>query len=869
MWTRYVMAALTLGLWACGPSELGAEAGRDEGTVGQELVQQVGPLRQARYQHSSTRLLDGRVLYAGGGTGNSSPILASAELYDPATGTTSLVAPMNGARRAHTAVLLQDGSVLVVGGINSTSVIASVERYNPATNTWTVMAPMPRSSYGHSATVLADGRVLVAGGVSYATSVYLFDPATNTWATTGSLALGRMDSANIRLPDNRVLMIGGFTAATADETTVELYDPATGTWSSRARFPSSNGSPSAVLLPNGRVLLNGQGTTPVEYDVATNTWTSKPSFNRGHYSSTLVLVGSTPVVIGGSFNERSIERFDATLNRWDIVGELSIARNDFTVDVVSSDAVVIAGGSQTNTYVPYATMDLFSYTCVPLTCSTAGAQCGSLSDGCGGTLQCGTCTTGNACNASHQCVPDTQVPDFTLTPTVSSRTIAKGGWARYPITTSGSTSGNALIHLSVSGMPAGSSAGFGSTDIAAGSSTFLEVQTMPAYVAAGRYTLTLTGTDGVRTRTSTVTLLITSAAGADPIINGGFESGTLSSWSGIGTVSAGTGSHSGSYTAVLGSASSPLAGDSKLSQTFTVPANGALLRYWLFGHAVDAPSDYASVLLTDNSTGTTTALVSQTYASPPHQGWLDMSHDLTDYAGRSVTLTFVNHEAGWGSPTYTYIDDVSLLVPGDFSVSLSPSSRSVQAGSTVSYTVTTSGQGTLSLAATGLPAGVSATFSPSTVSAGQSATLTVSTTPSTAGGAYAFTVEGTDSSTQVRRGTPAQLSVTAAPPAVGGSFSYSATNTNSAQQSTTNHSVYLYAGQVLKVGTCTVAGASGTGDTYLRLYGVSATQVASNDDSCGVLSYLSYTATTSGTYQIRAGCWSSGSCSGTVAYTIQ
>ncbi|WNG57116.1 hypothetical protein F0U59_21860 [Archangium gephyra] len=866
MWTRYVVAALTLGLWACGPSEPGEEVWRDEGRVGLELVQQVGPLQQARYQHSSTKLLNGKVLYAGGGTGNSAPILASVELYDPATGTTALVAPMNTARRSHTAVLLQDGSVLVVGGISSTSVIASAERYEPSTNTWTVVAPMPRASYGHSATLLADGRVLVAGGVSYYTPTYLFDPAANTWTTTGSLALGRMRAASLRLPDNRVLMMGGTTAATADRTTVELYDPATGTWSSRSRFPSSNGGPSAVLLPNGRVLLNGQGTTPVEYDVAADTWTQKPSFNRYHGSATLVLVGGAPVVIGGGFDEPSIERFNASLNQWELVGALSITRNDITVDVLSNDSVVIAGGSQTNTYVPYATMDLFSYACVPLTCSTAGAQCGALSDGCGGTLQCGTCTAGYTCNSSNQCT----APDFTLTATVSSRTVAKGGWARYPITTSGSTSGGAPIHLSISGqMPSGSGAYFGSMDIAAGNSTFLEVQTSETFSAAGRYTLTVTGTDGVRTHTTTVTLLVTSAAGTDPIVNGGFETGSLSGWSSTGDVAAGPGAHSGSYTAVLGLATTPLAGDSKLSQTFTVPANGALLRYWLFGHAVDAPSDYASVLLTDNTTGTTTALIAQTYARPPYQDWLDISHDLTPYAGRSVTLTFVNHEAGWGSPTYTYIDDVSLLVPGDFTVSLSPSSQSAQAGRAVSYTVTTQGQGTLSLAAVGLPSGVTATFSPSTVTAGQSSTLTLSTTSSTAMGSYAFTVEGTDTSIQVRRSASAQLSVTAPPPPPGGSFTYSATNTNSAQQNTTNYNVYLTAGQTLKVGTCMVTGSSGTGDTYLRLYGVTATQVAYNDDSCGALSYLSYTATTSGSYQIRAGCYSTGGCSGTVAYTIQ
>jgi microsomal dipeptidase-like Zn-dependent dipeptidase len=102
-----------------------------------------------------------------------------------------------------------------------------------------------------------------------------------------------------------------------------------------------------------------------------------------------------------------------------------------------------------------------------------------------------------------------------------------------------------------------------------------------------------------------------------------------------------------------------------------------------------------------------------------------------------------------------------------------------------------------------------------------------------------------------------------------GTFSFSATNTNSAQQNTVNHNVQVSAGQTLQLGTCTVSGASGSGDTYLRLYGPGGTLVASNDDACGVLTYLSHSATQSGVYQIRAGCYSSGSCSGTVAYTIQ
>jgi V8-like Glu-specific endopeptidase len=106
---------------------------------------------------------------------------------------------------------------------------------------------------------------------------------------------------------------------------------------------------------------------------------------------------------------------------------------------------------------------------------------------------------------------------------------------------------------------------------------------------------------------------------------------------------------------------------------------------------------------------------------------------------------------------------------------------------------------------------------------------------------------------------------------ISGSFNFSATSTNSAQKNTVNKNVTVAAGQVIKLGTCTVPGSSGTGDTYLRLFGPSGTQVSANDDSCGSLSYLAYTvpAGAGGTYQIRAGCYSNNSCSGTVAYNIQ
>jgi Trypsin-like peptidase domain len=117
-------------------------------------------------------------------------------------------------------------------------------------------------------------------------------------------------------------------------------------------------------------------------------------------------------------------------------------------------------------------------------------------------------------------------------------------------------------------------------------------------------------------------------------------------------------------------------------------------------------------------------------------------------------------------------------------------------------------------------------------------------------------------------GTAVIQIVPGAPPG-GGSFNFTATNTNSAQQNTVNQTVALTAGKTIQFGTCTVPGSSGTGDTFLRLFNPSGVQVASNDDSCGALSFASHAATVSGNFTIRAGCFQNTSCSGTVAFTVQ
>jgi hypothetical protein len=235
-----------------------------------------GSLHYKRDGFAATLLQDGRVLITGVSFEDPK---APSEIYDPATGVFSLASPMTVARFAHTATLLPDGKVLIAGGAASggagSPVLSSAELYDPATSTFRPTGDMTVGRHKHAAMLLPDGNVLIAGGADsrdwrgrYA-SAEIFNTRTGTFTPTGSMGAGRFKfrDAVTQLQDGKLLVGGGGQS-------VEIYDPATGAFAAaQGSLDAPRYFATATRLQDGRVLIVGGYDTSIS--VTAGAWIYK------------------------------------------------------------------------------------------------------------------------------------------------------------------------------------------------------------------------------------------------------------------------------------------------------------------------------------------------------------------------------------------------------------------------------------------------------------------------------------------------------------------------------------------------------------------------------------------------------------------
>jgi VCBS repeat-containing protein len=278
------------------------------------------------------------------------------------------------------------------------------------------------------------------------------------------------------------------------------------------------------------------------------------------------------------------------------------------------------------------------------------------------------------------------VADFDVSTIPQTQSVTAGGNAAYTATVTPNHGFNGGVAMSVSGLPAGTTASFDQATVLGAGSSQVKLATTKA-TPPGTYTVTVSGTSGALTHNSTITLQVTSPPDFALFVTPPSQ-----------TVIAGDGS---SYTATV------------------TPSDGfsGVVTFGVSG----APDRTTARFDNDSVTGTGSVHLNVATTASVSPG----NYPLT------VTAT---------SDTLSHSGSVSLVIAGQpsFAMALTPSLQSVSAGRSATYTVTITPSNGFNAAVTftcsGLPSEAQCVFSPQSVTPDQSAissTLTITTTAPT------------------------------------------------------------------------------------------------------------------------------------------
>ena len=294
-------------------------------------------------------------------------------------------------------------------------------------------------------------------------------------------------------------------------------------------------------------------------------------------------------------------------------------------------------------------------------------------------------------------------PGFSLSASPTSVSVVQGSSGTSTITSTVTGGFNSAVTLSASGQPTGVTVGFSPTSIT-GTGTSTMTMTVASSTATGTYSITVTGTSGATTETTTVSLTVTTVA-------------------------------SPSFTMSASPTSVSVVQGSNGKSTITTAVSGG------FNSAIGLSAS-------GQPTGVTVGF-NPTSIAAPGSGTSTMTMTV---ASTTATGTYTITVTGTGGGI-THTAKVSLTVTapvsGNFTISVSPASGYLLRGQSGYAVVTTTVSGgfnsAIALSATGVPSGVTYSFSPASIAAPGSGTsdfnLTVSRTAPT--GTYPITITGT------------------------------------------------------------------------------------------------------------------------------
>ena len=182
-----------------------------------------GSMSTARRPYGVTLLRNGLVLVAGGTTTNHR-VIAESELYDPTSGAFRSTGSLRTPRQKHAGALLANGMVMIAAGStgeNNDDLLATSEVYDPASERFVAGPPLAARRHKVAAVALEQDRVVIAGGAS--TLAEVLDFGVNAFRpVSGVGARERFFPTVTMLGDGTALIAGGYTRGGSQITTWRL-----------------------------------------------------------------------------------------------------------------------------------------------------------------------------------------------------------------------------------------------------------------------------------------------------------------------------------------------------------------------------------------------------------------------------------------------------------------------------------------------------------------------------------------------------------------------------------------------------------------------------------------------------------------------
>ena len=744
-------------------------------------------------------LYNGKVLIVSGSGNVAGNTNFQAALWNPQTGTIS-TQPVTWDMFCNGMIVLPDGRPFVMGGTLQYDPFHGELRtstYDPSTNTFTDQQSMAHGRWYPTGTLLGDGRTMVFSGLNETggtnTSVEFYSAGSGWSAAFAAPWTPPLYPRQHVLPNGSVFYAGSTTSSA-------LFNPSTHTWTTNVAVTNYSGTRTygtSVLLPltplnnyKPVVFIMGGGnpatntTEFIDLSAATPKWTYGPNMSAGRIEMNATILPSGQVLaLGGSVNDEDnntaslgADLYTPNANllggSFAPAGTEAFPRLYHSVSLLLPDATVwVAGGNpQRGTYESHMEIYTPQYLLNPDGTFATRPVISGVSSSVVGYNSAFQVQTPDAANvskvmlirngsATHAFDMDQRLVglNFTagsgvlnVTGPPNGNVAPPGYYMLFILNSSGVPSVATMVQLSLAAndipptgtitspasdvtITAGQSVNYSGTGSDPDGSISAYSWSFPGgnpsssnlanpgnitYSTPGTFTTTFTVTDNVGitdpnppTRTISVQpdFSLSASPASRSVVQGGGTSYTA-------TVTAGTG----------------------FSGTVSLSVSGL---------PAGASASFSPASL--STSGSSTLSVSTSTSTPPG------SYPLT------VTGT---------SGSLVHTANVTLVVSGDFSLSVTPSSLTVGRNSSRSYAVTiTAGagfSGTVTLSVSGLPRRTNATFNPSSVNNSGSSTLTITANRRAPVGTFTLTVTGTSGAISHSQNVTLTIQYLAAPIAI-------------------------------------------------------------------------------------------------------